>query len=127
MLVLPRHAAVADLGSDPLGRVEREYLDRAGEMSDSEREYGTLVARRADGSDTLALPGEDTWEQSALNRFAVLDRQKTVFDLSTRTLVAFDVPGSTVIGTEDFPRGGRTLVAKSAGDTVWILNLKAIA
>ncbi|MEU8357679.1 hypothetical protein AB0C27_16840 [Nonomuraea sp. NPDC048882] len=84
---------------------------------------GKPFARRTDGSRTVPLPGAST-EPPALNRFAVLDDGRRLFDLTTGASAGFDPPGSHEVP----PSGtGRRLLARSAGDVIWVVNLKALS
>ncbi|SDM76643.1 hypothetical protein [Nonomuraea jiangxiensis] len=83
---------------------------------------GNPAAMRTNGSQTLPLPAEGA-EPPALNRFAVLDDGRCLFDLATG--VSLTLPRD--IPAQSYGDGGRTLLVSSAGDDViQVLNLKAI-
>ncbi|GAA1611239.1 hypothetical protein GCM10009733_004120 [Nonomuraea maheshkhaliensis] len=88
---------------------------------------GKPFARRTDGSRTVPLPGAST-EPPALNRFAVLDGGRRLFDLTTGASAVFDPPGSHEVPPSGTGTGGgRRLLARSAGDVIWVVNLKALS
>ncbi|MGP3960593.1 hypothetical protein ACTWPT_31750 [Nonomuraea sp. 3N208] len=66
-------------------------------------------------------------EGPALNRFLVLEGGERVLDLSAGVSAGFAPPDAAAVEEHFHLNDGRTLVARSAGDTLWVLNLKAIA
>ncbi|MGW3349205.1 hypothetical protein ACWDA3_38405 [Nonomuraea rubra] len=85
---------------------------------------GGIYAVRHDGFGRVELPA--ALPSLVMNRFVLVDQGRLIFDLAGGNTVAFRPPGGEPVQRHQWESGRVTTPAIRVGDTLWVLNLKAI-
>ncbi|MFI9837546.1 hypothetical protein ACIHFD_10965 [Nonomuraea sp. NPDC051941] len=85
---------------------------------------GRIYAVRHDGFGRVELPA--AMPSLVMNRFVLVDQGRLIFDLAGGNTVAFRPPGGEPVQRRQWESGPVTTPAMRVGDTLWVLNLKAI-